>query len=259
MSRNTIILMVALCAGVAGLVIFSKLRSDGDTPMLVNPPANSTPVEAQPKAAPPRANPPASQVAPRQADTISTQPSVPVVGDKQPTVTQGRQTTATQSIRPGMTNSAVASILRVPIDPQEMPADAKPLPVLEKNYLVTTNRDDRLDIMMDIAENSSAETVKALTRLFEAETDPDLKVDLIDSLLGIEGFKEEKLVMLAMGAKNGMPDDVRQSAIDGLIDLDDRRTIPILNGLLNDPNEMIREAAQDALEMIQAEPVVLKP
>lgn len=150
-------------------------------------------------------------------------------------------------------------VLKVPSPDVDGPdLEVKPLPVLEKNYLATTNHDDRLDAMMDIADQSSADAVKTLTRLFEAETDPDLKVDLIDSLLGIDGFKEEKLMMLTLASRQGLPKEVRQSAIDGLIDLDDQRTVPILNGLLNDPSEEIREAAQDALEMISAEPVKLK-
>ena len=62
--------------------------------------------------------------------------------------------------------------------------------------------------------------------------------------------------MLTMGARQGLPNEVRQSAIDGLIDLDDQRVIPVLNGLLNDPDEEIREGAKDALEMIQSQPVI---
>ena len=128
----------------------------------------------------------------------------------------------------------------------------KPLPTLESDYAGATNRDTRLDIMMDIAETPGAESVRALTRLFEVESDTDLKVDLLDSLLGIDGFKEEKLIMLTLGSRQGLPSEVRQSAIDGLIDLDDARVIPVLNGLLNDPDAEIREGAQDALEMIQS-------
>jgi len=32
--------------------------------------------------------------------------------------------------------------------------------------------------------------------------------------------------------------------------------IPVLNGLLNDPDEEIREGAKDALEMLQSQPAV---
>jgi HEAT repeat protein len=65
---------------------------------------------------------------------------------------------------------------------------------------------------------------------------------------------DEKLKLLSKGSQKGLPSDVRQSAIDGLIDLDDQRVIPVLNGLLNDPDEDIRESAKDALEMLQSQP-----
>jgi HEAT repeat protein len=128
----------------------------------------------------------------------------------------------------------------------------KTLPEMEKAYLSTTNRDSRLDLMMDISEVPTADSVKTLTRLFEAEADPDMKVDLIDSLLGIDGFKDEKLIMLTLAIRQGLPNDVRESAIDGLIDLEDRRGIALLNGLLNDPDAQIRQSAQDAIELLQA-------
>lgn len=140
--------------------------------------------------------------------------------------------------------------------PPDTEPDTKPLPVLEKNYTATTNHDERLDVMMDIADAPGPESIQALSRLFDLETDADLKVDLLDSLLGIEGFAEEKLKMLTKGTQKGLPSDVRQSAIDGLIDLEDQRVIPVLNGLLNDPDEEIRESAKDALEMLQSQPAV---
>ena len=34
--------------------------------------------------------------------------------------------------------------------------------------------------------------------------------------------------------------------------------LPILHGLLNDPDEEIREGAKDAIEMLQTPPVTLK-
>jgi HEAT repeat protein len=130
------------------------------------------------------------------------------------------------------------------------------LPVLIQNYATSTNRDDRLDIMMDIADLPGPDSIRALSTLFDAETDNDLKVDLLDSLLGIEGFVDEKLKMLTKGTAKNLSSEVRQSAIDGLIDLDDQRVIPVLNGLLNDPDEEIRESAKDALEMLQSQPAV---
>jgi hypothetical protein len=240
MSRNLVILLVVLSAGIAGLITFSKLRSKDD--------ASPSPAAANTRPAVPEspsftAAPPS---VPRHAVDATT--GVRTVAVPGPAGNhQGRTTTAIRSTTP--------LIVAITNTVGDVTFETKPLPVLEKDYTATTNRDARLDIMMDIAENSSAETVKTLTRLFEAETDPDLKIDLLDSLLGIEGFPDEKLIMLTMGSRQGLASEIRQSAIDGLIDLDDRRVIPVLNGLLNDPDEEIREGARDALEMLQAQPV----
>jgi hypothetical protein len=177
----------------------------------------------------------------------------PATTDPQPPVVKPLVPSSAQ-IQTGL----VARPPTIPVFTNDAPGilEAKPLPVMEKEYVATTNRDTRLDIMMDIAEWPGADGVRALARLFEVETDPDLKVDLLDSLLGIEGQVEEKLKMLTLGTQKGLPTDVRQSAIDGLIDLDDQRVIPVLNGLLNDPDEEIREGAKDALEMLQSKPAV---
>jgi HEAT repeat protein len=238
-------MLVVLTAGIAGLIVFSKLRSRPEARVVATPPTE--PAVPVGKKAPP-ANASAESVPPA------------------PAARQGQATTATPApgtgAMPSTQQARITPLISVPPSilaaPTNEPAEfeLKPLPVLEKDYTATTNRDQRLDIMMDIAETPGAEAVKALTRLFEVETDLDLKVDLLDSLLGIEGFKDDKLIMLTLGARQGLPSEVRQSAIDGLIDLDDQRVIPILNGLLNDPDAEIREAAKDAIEMLQSQPAV---
>ena len=247
MSRNTVILLVVLCAGIAGLIIFSKMRSSqGTTPLQPVARESTAPTESgsvgrSAVASPFKATKP---VPPANPAPVAT--SIPTSAPAMASIPHAT---------PGSSNAP--ALVRAPVTNADV--EVKPLPVLEKEYAATTNRDERLDLMMDIAEVSSPESVKALTRLFEVETDPDLKVDLLDSLLGIEGFNDEKLIMLTMGARQGLPSDVRQSAIDGLIDLDDQRVIPILNGLLNDPDAEIREAAKDALELVQsqAQPTVI--
>jgi len=222
-------MIVVLCAVLAGLLALPKLRSRnmaaaGSNVAVATPPSpaasrtSSTPV-------PP---PPAPNAV---TTTLPTHPVLPATS---------HVTAAVQS-DPSLTNLLEAQV-------------QKPLPVLERDYTATTNRDSRLDVMMDIAETQSADGVKSLTRLFEQEADPDLKVDLLDSLLGIDGFKDEKLIMLTLGIRPGLPNEVRQSAIDGLIDLEDTRSIALLNGLLNDPDAEIRQAAQDAIDLIQAPP-----
>ena len=255
MSRNTVILLVALCGAIAGLIIFSKLRS-GSAANTAQPVASQPATETPTVAAPTRANNNASPLRPGRTTTPTpvVENQTPVAAVSSSANTQGLNAIA--AANPNVPHSNLVAQALKPLTEKDLAPETKPLPVLEKDYAATTNRDERLDIMMDIAEMPGPESVKALTRLFEAEKDTDLKVDLLDSLLGIEGFKEEKLIMLTMGARQGLPTEVRQSAIDGLIDLDDARVIPVLNGLLNDPEEEIREGAKDALEMIQSQPVV---
>ena len=253
MSRNTVILLVALCAAIAGLIVLQKMRTK-QVVQIDGAPAGETSVVP--------GKTPGS--APGNVATTPGTPRIrPLNGESRtavviPSNTQLSNATVSRTTI-AAANPATAGRPPLPVQPVVEPLDdltPKPLPVMEKEYFTATNRDVRLDLMMDIADTSSAEAVKALTRLFEAETDADLKVDLLDSLLGIEGFKEEKLIMLTLGARQGLPSEVRQSAIDGLIDLDDRRAIPVLNGLLNDPDEEIREGAKDALEMLQSQPAV---
>jgi hypothetical protein len=237
MSRNTIILLVVLCGGIAGLIAFSKLRSKDTAPA-----GDSRPIETAPAVNPP----PKAGLANSANKTSRTgEGTVPVAGT--PPNIAAQQGTSAVDPKPAVKPLTLAPLM-------DDPPITKPVPVLEKDYATATNRDTRLDIMMDIAESPGPEAVKALTRLFEAETDAELKIDLLDSLLGIDGYKDEKLIMLTMGARPGLPSDVRQSAIDGLIDLEDPRAVPILNGLLNDPDPEIREGAKDALEILQSEP-----
>jgi hypothetical protein len=233
MSRNVSILLVVMCAAIAGLLIYSRTkpisRGGGQTGATA---VNEAPV-----------------VSPKSRGVTLPDPSV--VSSGQPTLVTPTPPNNVSQLRTGF-----VAVPQIPVNPPPDVPDTKPLPVLEKNYLATTNRDDRLDIMMDISDWPGPESVRVLTRLFQAETDNDLKVDLLDSLLGIEGHVEAKLAMLTLGTQKGLPTEVRQAAIDGLIDLDDQRVIPILNGLLNDPDEEIREGAKDALEMMQSQPAV---
>lgn len=248
MSRNLLIVLVVLCAGIAGLIIFSGNKS-GTTlhPIVTTPPTDGA--AGTPGTAAHPVPPPVAPVAGNNG-TILTPGTT-----GQPTVVAP----APAVLQTGLVARTMPGGTPVPaVNPLDMP-DTKPLPVLEKDYLANTNREDRLDLMMDITDWPGPETVKVLTRLFQAETDPELRVDLLDSLLSIDGSVEEKLAMLTLGAAKGQPTEVRQSAIDGLIDLEDKRVIPILNGLLNDPDEEIREGAKDALEMLQtATPTTLK-
>src|SRR4051794_14883448 len=177
MTRGTIIVIAALLAALAALLVLPKVRH-GST--AAAPPASTTAVAV---ATASTSRPPATQ--PR--------PQTPVVAPRAPTSSTQAMAAAGAQRPPQIIRSD---------DPD--PEPQKPLPTLEKDYFATTNRETRLDLMMDIAENTTPQPVKSLPRLFQSEQDPELKVDLIDSLLGIEGFKDEKLIMLTHGIQQGL-------------------------------------------------------
>src|SRR5215213_4856925 len=219
MSRNTVIVLLVLCVGVGALIALSKKRpASGGTQVAQNTEAPSSTSPGNTPGTQTGNPPPGTEtIAPRTTGGESVTLPPGGVGRTTTAIPGTRANPNGQPVGPGGV-TVPPPINRAPTN--DVP-EVKPLPVLEKDYASATNRDSRLDIMMDIAETPGAEAVRSLTRLFEIETDGDLKVDLLDSLLGIDGFKEEKLIMLTMGARQGLPQEVRQSAIDGLIDLDD--------------------------------------
>ncbi len=228
MSRTIIIAIVVLCVALSALLLLPKFAGRGGT---VAPSVVTT--QAEPVATP------------LQPVANSPQPAAPAVPAVAPAATSAMASAAVQAANQRAVNP--------PEPPDETPL-AKPLPALERDYAATTNQDTRIDIIMEIAERPGVESVRTLTRLFQVERDQQLLVDIVDSLLAIEGYKDEKLVLLGLAVRQGLPNEVRQSAIDGLIDLEDQRVVGLLNGLLNDPDPEIREGAQDALELVQLPP-----
>jgi len=63
-----------------------------------------------------------------------------------------------------------------------------------------------------------------------------------------QNVKNQKLILYTNALVNGQPDDVRETAVDGLEQLDDPRTLSLWQRLLQDPDEDIRNSAQAAVE-----------
>jgi hypothetical protein len=122
---------------------------------------------------------------------------------------------------------------------------------LEKEYLAATELTDKIRAIYDITDPGTPQALDALTRLFRVETDPELKRQLIDALPDIEGEQDRKLAMLTTAILPTQPAEVRQAAIDSMVLLEDRRAISILQSLLNDPVEDIRDDAKDAIEQLK--------
>ncbi len=122
---------------------------------------------------------------------------------------------------------------------------------LERRYNQTPDFGQKIEIVYKLASQETAEAVKVMSKLFTAEKDEELKIHLVDSLVDIEGHEDVKLEMLRAAILPDQPQDVRESAIDAIVDLESPKGIPILEALVNDSNEEVREWAKDSLDVLK--------
>jgi hypothetical protein len=122
---------------------------------------------------------------------------------------------------------------------------------LESDYQNAQDFQKRVVILYDLSSTESPETINAIARLFLNEKDQELKVELINSLMDIDGQKDKKLAILSSAVRSDQPKDVRLEAIDGMSDVEDKRAIQILQAFANDPDEEIRDAVKDTIEQLQ--------
>lgn len=126
---------------------------------------------------------------------------------------------------------------------------------LENEYQSTPDFQKRVTIIYQLSSNDdAADVIDALTHLFLNEKDQELKIELINSLTDVDGQNDKKLAILSAGLRADQPKEVRLEAIDGMGDAQDKRGIQILQGFLNDPDEDIKQNAQDTIEQLQNMP-----
>ena len=129
------------------------------------------------------------------------------------------------------------------------PADAEPtrsVAEITRDFRMATNFDDRFEAALALGHVGTPEAVTALERLFRQEQDQELKVELVNALMGISGAKDERLRFLTLGIDGAQPPRVREAAIDGLVDLEDPRALPLLQSLFGDSDKNIRTLARQS-------------
>jgi HEAT repeat protein len=219
MKVNGILNWMAVVAGALLLVGCSKPPSQGTSPV--------TPAAAQPTPAP--------------APVVSA--PVPAVSAPAPAVGAAAATPSTEGVV--IPPSALAQ------DTQNAEA-AQQIADMELAYHSSTDFSTRIDAMYRISDLNSADAVSALGRLFDFEKDPELKTEILDALSDVEGQDAGKVAILAAAAGTDQAKDVRQSAIDGLTNIDPQRALPILQGMVTDSDSDISDAAKDAVEQVKA-------
>jgi len=70
---------------------------------------------------------------------------------------------------------------------------------------------------------------------------------------GHEGENDKKLAILGSAIRADQPKDVRLEGIDGMGDTEDKRAIQVLQGLSDDPDEDVRQNAQDTIDQLQTD------
>jgi len=134
----------------------------------------------------------------------------------------------------------------------ELAAEVKKL---ETDYQDTPDFQKRVTLIYELSSNDdTADVIDALAHLFLNEKDQELKIELVNSLSDVDGQNDKKLAILSTAMRPDEPKEVRLEAIDGMGDVEDKRGIQILQGLLNDPDEDIKQAAQDTIEQLQDVP-----
>jgi hypothetical protein len=134
------------------------------------------------------------------------------------------------------------------------PADASAGPslgALTREFQAAASFDDRFDAALRIGALGTAEAITTLEQLFRQEKDQELRVELINALIGCSGFKTERLRFLKLGVDRDQPAEVREAAIDGLVDLQDASALPVLEALFTDPDAAVAALARQSHELLR--------
>jgi hypothetical protein len=146
--------------------------------------------------------------------------------------------------------------------PEQLAAQVKQF---ETDYQNTPDFQKRVVIIYNLSSVDSPDTIDSIGRLFLNEKDKELKIELVNSLLDIDGQNDKKLAILSTAVRGDQPKDVRLEGIDGMGDTEDKRAIQVLRGMLTDPDEDVREAAQDTIDQLETDvaqpqaPVSMQP
>jgi len=91
----------------------------------------------------------------------------------------------------------------------------------------------------------------ALGNLFRDENSVDVKTDILNELGDLED--PSAYDQIVAGLDQHQPDEVHTAAIEALDDLSDKRAIPLLQPFLMDRDEVVRNAAQSAIDSLNGQ------
>lgn len=131
-----------------------------------------------------------------------------------------------------------------------MPASAA-VAERETKYLAARDLYNKLLVLNHLPELPATEALAMLVRLFEQEDDPELRAELLDSITDVHGETAAKLDLLPLAIQPDQPFSVRIPAIDLLVELNHEEGLAIPQNFLTDPDPEIRQAVNDAIELLR--------
>jgi len=219
---------------MAGLVLLPVFVSGcGKTQTEVTPPPMVVPTTVQPPSPQPAADSGSIKGGANQvvADTSNATPAV----------TSGSQPQAT-----ALPNSPISG--DTPIENM----DSRVQEAL-RNFHTAADKIDRSTMASDLAKLADAGVPKqqiasALGYMFRDENSVEVKTDILNELGDLDD--PSAFDQIVRGLDQHQPDEVRTAAIEALDSLGDKRAIPVLQPLLADRDEDIRDAAQSATDSL---------
>lgn len=124
--------------------------------------------------------------------------------------------------------------------------------ILEAHYLEARRIAEKLPLLDAISDAEAIPAVQSLGRLYEIESDIQLKEEILNALMYVDGADEDKLALLVAAAQPGQPKAVRHTAINLMIEEGNPQAIGALQSLVGDADIEIREDAVFAIEELQA-------
>ena len=183
------------------------------------------------------------------------------------------QVNQAESTSPSPTNTQVRSEMTTPFASPAQPGETAGVPArvassADKAQAETqlstalaqypeADEETRTNIVANLAElvdkgADKGDVAKALTSMFGMEKSTNIKVAILDELAALDPPSLLEQVMSAL--LPDQPPEVRDEAVSILQDLGDKRAIPALQTLLNDPDEDLREEAQEAIKSLNSPP-----
>ena len=167
-----------------------------------------------------------------------------------PKKSTGTTKTTPPAVKPGVTTQPGAT--PVPPAVKQAAANASSLAELEAGYASRSDVGGKMEMITKITDVGGSSAVTAMGRLFQMEKDPAIRVEILSSLYDIDEQDEAKVGLLSVAVNSAQPQEVREEAISALEDVEPKLALPILRSLSNDSNEDIRDAAKDAIELLEA-------